>query len=349
MPEAEVKEEDIAAAAEKVDKESSTVASSDDGGDEPKTVKSMLSALKEHSDGTNVMKESIKTFSNPFGSHKKDDVYIVDKDEALSKLKEMVNEDKGKQKETSKKFKRWDFESSLHEQFERTLDDLFVAFLLWGIKDEEDGEGQTFNVTKSYRRLETYADWMLEHGTELSEPPLTAESAREAAKPWGMKSSIDKDGHFAWFIDFKAIDKVAIKDFTTNDHLRMFVWYAHFVMYHENAQQKGLVFVEDVSKAGFIESMTLVPMSLGTKLDRLTMGVLPLKMKCMYIMNVSGWMSMFFSFMGLFMSKKMKERIVALKDPKEIEEILGKDCIPKPFGDLEGSMEVDLVTAKYFS
>jgi hypothetical protein len=53
----EVNDEAIAAASESVDKESATTNVTSE---EPKTVKGMLAAMNKHSDGTNVMKESIK-------------------------------------------------------------------------------------------------------------------------------------------------------------------------------------------------------------------------------------------------------------------------------------------------
>merc|ERR1712008_456804 len=120
----------------------------------------------------------------------------------------------------------------------------------------------------------------------------------------------------------------------------MGVWYAHFVMYNENAQNNGMV---------FIESMTLVPMKLGVKLDRLTIGILPIKMKSLYILQSPKWMEMFTKVMGLFMSKKMKERMHMVKDCSGIEDIVGKECIPQPFGELEGALSLDLIDAKYFS
>merc|ERR1712008_542911 len=107
----------------------------------------------------------------------------------------------------------------------------------------------------------------------------------------------------------------------------MGVWYAHFVMYNENAQNNGMV---------FIESMTLVPMKLGVKLDRLTIGILPIKMKSLYILQSPRWMEIFSKVMGLFMSKKMKEC-------SGIEDIVGKECIPQPFGELEGALSLDLI------
>ena len=353
----EVSEENITAAADAFDKSNSTATSatttsSDDG--EPTSVKTMISQMNKYSDGTNVIKETIKTFSNPFGSDKKGDVILNDKGAALEKLKEMVNEDRSKHKETSKKFKRWDFRTSPHEIFGKTLDDTFAAYIQWALvgSDDEDSkvEEESYNVSKAFRRLANYADWMDETGEDLVSEPLTAASVQEALKAWAMRSTIDKNGYFAWWIDMQQVDKVAVKTTVTpTESLRAFVWYSHFVMYNENAQQNGFIFVERVGSIGFIESMTFVPMKLGVKLDRLTIGVLPIKMKKCYVMEVPKWMDLFFSFMGMFMSKKMKSRIVMLKEYGELEEIVGKECIPAPFGELEGRVEKDLVDSQYYS
>lgn len=56
----EVNDEAIAAAAESIDKASVSTATTNSTSEEPKTVKGMLAAMNKHSDGTNVMKESIK-------------------------------------------------------------------------------------------------------------------------------------------------------------------------------------------------------------------------------------------------------------------------------------------------
>lgn len=119
-------------------------------------------------------------------------------------------------------------------------------------------------------------------------------------------------------------------------------------MYHPNAQKNGFVFVENCAKMGFMEMMTLFPMKLGVKLDRLTMGTLPVKMKACYILETAAWMDLLMKFMGMFMSKKLKQRIVNLKEWGDLERILGKECIPKGFGKLEGSLEVDPLEEKYF-
>jgi hypothetical protein len=69
------------------------------------------------------------------------------------------------------------------------------------------------------------------------------------------------------------------------DSLRAFVWYSHYVMYDESVQENGLIFIESVAKLGIIKTMTLVPMKVGAKLDRLTIGVLPVKMNAIYILE----------------------------------------------------------------
>lgn len=270
-------------------------------------------------------------------------------------MKEMMDADRQKQKEDSKKYKRWDFRASPHEQFGKTLEDTYAAFVQWAKKEDEGGESSAdvevaFNVSKAYRRIESYADWMEDNAEELVETPLTADSIKEAWKAWDMKSSIDKNENFVWWLDFKQLDRDAIKNkVPLKDSFRYMVWYAHFIMFNENAQNNGMVFIEAVGHVGFIESMTLVPMKLGVKLDRLTIGILPIKMKALYVLQSPTWMSMMSKFMSLFMSKKMKERIHVLEDFSEIESMVGNESVPAKFGELEGGMAADLIEAKYYS
>eukprot|EP00980_Cylindrotheca_fusiformis_P018052 scaffold5778_cov71-Cylindrotheca_fusiformis.AAC.3 len=151
-------------AAEVVDDKTSAAAA-EDHHEEPKTAKGLMSAMKKHSDGTNVFKESIKTFSNPFGTDKKTDILVSTKEEGVALLKKMIAADKGKYKESSKKFQKWNFRSSPHEQFDKTLDDSFGAFVQWAKtkpnKDDDDEEEVSFNVSKAFRRLEQYAEWKI--------------------------------------------------------------------------------------------------------------------------------------------------------------------------------------------
>jgi hypothetical protein len=314
--------------------------------EEPKSVKGMMKGFRKHSDGTNVMKEYIKTFSSSEGSDKKEDLTVQDKEECLTRLKELVDVDKRINAKKPKKIVKWEFRSSPHEQFGKTLDDTFSAFVLWAKSSSTDG---SYNVSKAFRRLQSYAEWMEDTDQDLVEP-LTADSVKAALDAWAMKCSVDKDGNFCWWVDYGMIDTKAIKSTLSHtDSIRAFVWYAHYVMYDTNAQENGVIFIENVNKIGFIQAMTLMPLKLSVKLDRLTIGVLPVKMNALYILECPTWIDLFMKFVAMFMSKKMKERLIILKDWNKVEEIVGKEAIPKPFGKLEGFIEVDPVDAKYFS
>jgi len=271
---------------------------------------------------------------------------------AFKKMIEDAKEQNEKLPETKRSVK-WEFQTSPHEQFGKTLDDLYMSFLKWARKnkkskedkkkksDEAETETTTkkekiLNVNKAFRRLESYADWMDSSKEDLKDP-LTYESIKDALVPWGMESSIGKENHFVWWIDFKKIDKKAVKENPIIDSFRSFVWYSHFVMYNSNAQDYGMMIVENCEGLGFIEMMTLFPMKLGTKLDRLTMGVLPVKMEKCYITETPTWMKLFMKFMKVFMSKKLRDRIVLVQEWDDLTTSLGEECIPKGFGKLKGN------------
>ena len=93
--------------------------------------------------------------------------------------------------------------------------------------------------------------------------------------------------------------------------------------------------------------MTAVSMDVGTKLDRLTIGILPIKMEACYLFNNPAWMRIMMALMAPFLGKKMRKRIKTLNkktDPQEFfEENLGKECIPTGINLLNGTIEKDMV------
>jgi len=117
-----------------------------------------------------------------------------------------------------------------------------------------------------------------------------------------------------WWVDIANLDRSRIKSITVEDTFRAFVWLAHVIMYDTNAQANGLCFCETLgTKLGFFAMMTLVPVSLGVKLDRLTIGVLPVKMKLLLLLEAPTWISMLMKAFSMFMSKKMKGRVKVAK------------------------------------
>eukprot|EP00978_Attheya_sp_CCMP212_P005052 scaffold11161_cov52-Attheya_sp.AAC.8 len=226
--------------------------------DEPAQLREIIMTLNRHGDGTNVIKESITTFSmNPDGSEKKGDVMVPASEimgQALTLLKQFVAT--AKEHTKPKNRAKFNFSTVPHQEFDKTLDETFQVFLLWGRTHNKDKD--EINVSKSFRRLEQYADWMYETGTELTNPPLEAHSVGNALQIWGMKASTDKNGRLVWWFDFGTIDHESLKnELTPVDTLRAFVWYAHFIMYDSDAQENGVVFVENFDNLGFMQMVRL--------------------------------------------------------------------------------------------
>ena len=237
---------------------------------EPTTALGMAAAMKDASKGTDVIGESVKTFSMMGGGKNQKGDVLMSADNvagAIELIKKMIADDTAKK---PAKAGKWAFRASPHAAFGKTIEDSFAAFLRWaqvGSDDEEEGGSPTqeVNVSAAFRRIEAYAEWMEGNAAELAEPPLTAQSIEAALRCWCSQATYDADGRFVWWLDFKKLDKAAIKAETVTNHLRSMVWYSHAMMYDEKAQANGMVIVEDAAQMGFWTAMTLVPMDLGAR------------------------------------------------------------------------------------
>lgn len=280
------------------------------------------------------------------GKQAKDDVLVESSEEALTSLQSMVATVKDDHP-------KWQFTLTPLDEFEATIDDVLKAFIKWAQKDD-DKDNKSINVSKAFRRLDAYVQWMEDHRTEL-EAPLTVDSVRAAAHAWQVKLTHDASDRLVWWIDMGAMDTDVLKKggaVSPTDSLRFIVWQSHYIMFDSKAQDNGIIVVEAMGSQGMIATMTLVPMEIGTKLDRLTIGVLPIKMKACYIFNYRKWLAILLGIMKPFMSKKMRQRIITIPekdDPQKVmEEALGgKENIPMGFANLEGTMEDDIVFGKY--
>lgn len=267
------------------------------------------------------------------------DVMADTEEEALTMLKETVESEKAVQQ---KRPQKWNFATVPLACFHKTLDDVFMAFIRWAKTDDDK-----YNLTRAFDRLTAYATWMDNTGRDMIDPPLTTESIKDAWSAWNMKVSYDKAGHFVWWFDIAALDLEKVKAIPVEENLRLFVWLAHFAMLDPQAQQNGCVLVENLGKLQLWTGMTLIPPNLARKIDRLTIGTMPVKMKQGYVCESPQWATVLTKMMKPFLSPIVKDRIVFLENPKVLEDILGLDCIPTGFVGTEGKLEKDIVWAAF--
>lgn len=334
--EAEAPKEEAAAVAPTKEAAAATASKDEEEDASMKDFKTLVHETKVDG-GKSVWAMTLETFGMADGSKsKKDDVRAETEEEAMGSIKSML----AGCKEDSPK---WQFTLTPLDALNATLDDILRAFVLWSKKDDET----TYNVTRAFARLEMYATWMEDH-REALETPLTVDSVTIAAHAWQCKATHDAKGHLIWWVDIGAIDIPAIKgSILYSESLRYFVWLSHVIMLDKQAQKNGILVVEGMGNKGLIATMTMVPMELGTQLDRLTIGILPIKMKAFYIFNHKRWLSVLMGMMKPFMSKKMRQRMIVInqkQDPQKIlDEELGRDCIPIGFAGLEGKLEDDII------
>lgn len=329
--------------------------------------------MKTNSGGVmkKLLEETKKTFGMAEGEHKTGDVIVETLDEGIELLKAHVAEmDRRLQEEKTGKdddkckgksslwFSSWMDLVPLNE-FQATQEDFLIAFLKWSKKDEDEPSSRDkkkkntktsaatkSNVTKASRRLDSYFEWMRDNMAEtLQERPLTFESVADAAKIWDIQVTIDENGRFIWWIDISLMNR--LKEMAPLEHVRYVVWFSHMVMLDTNAQDNGAVIVENCGRIGFFKMMTLMPMELSAKLDRLTIGILPVKMKAIHMFGAATWMHVIIGMMKPFMSKKMRERMIIINEKKADLQaycdnlVGGRKHIPDGFSGLQGDVQHD--------
>ena len=296
------------------------------------------------------------------GKSKKTDVVVETREEAVEAIKKMVRE--AKEAEPEEKREKWDMPWTPFKDFEASPDDVLLAFCLWTRKESDDDNNNeknggavtpAMNISKAFCRLEAYVNWMYDNRATLTEPSeLTVDSVTPAIKAFGFRITHDAQGRLVWWCDFKQIDVDAIKNetITVKDSVRAIVWFTHLVMLDKNAQDNGMVFIEDLAHKGFFQSITMFPLEVGVQLDRLTVGILPIKMKQIYVLGAAAWMKVLLGMMKPFLSKKMRKRIVTV-GPKDAEQkvkdlVGGDEYIPVGVCEgLNGTLENDIIFGKY--
>ncbi|MGK3755242.1 MAG: hypothetical protein ACI8RD_007551 [Bacillariaceae sp.] len=286
--------------------------------------------------------------------------YLFEKDKQLL-IEQQKTQKKGTKNPPPILFSSW-MDLVPLDEFHVTQGQFLKAFLKWSIKDKEDivdnndnndGPKLIVNASKARRRLDSYLDWMKDNmAKDLSERPLTLDSVMDVAKVWDLQTTVSKDGQLIWWMDVGAMDRETIKATDPHEQLRYLVWYCHLIMFDTNAQDHGVIMMEDLNKMGFWNAMTLIPIDVSAKMDRLTIGVLPVKMKGVYMFGAARWLGLMMTMMKPFLSKKMRDRIVIITETiapdrqKYCDELFGRENIPEGCMDLHGDTPHDAMFAK---
>mmetsp|Transcript_32683 Transcript_32683/g.48401 ORF Transcript_32683/g.48401 Transcript_32683/m.48401 type:complete len:369 (-) Transcript_32683:130-1236(-) len=331
------------------------------GGEKPPAIESAKRMFSKFSSNANKfgsnanesLKNSFRNIQKGVGKHvdasasviknlkesrnKVEHVHCETEDEALKILKEWI--DKAKV-ETSydKRPQKWNFVTTPLSCFDKTLDDVFLSFCRWA----KESDSTQINVTRAFERLTSYATWMDKTNRDMIDPPLTTSSIEKEWETWGMKVSHDKAGRLVWWLDLSRVDLDEVQKIPSDKSLRLFVWFSHLLMFDSRAQEHGCVFIQNMGKIPFWNGMThLVPPRLAQKVQSLTVGVMPIRMKHIYACESPKWTQVLLGIMKPFLSQTVKDRIVCIENPKILEDILGQDCIPSNFVGTDGTMEKD--------
>ena len=306
---------------------------------------------------------TLETFGMRGGHDKKDDVYGSSLDHAMMMLRSMVEP----KRQTNSHGGAWNFSLTPLQDFDATQDDLLQAFVMWSRKQQADEScattssttipsepepSYTYNVSKAFRRLEAYVEWMDQNARQVDF--TNGMSMKHIAPVWDMKMTHDKYGRLVWFCDLEALDFDYIKHkLPHDDTLRYLVWLAHLILFDKGTQQHGVVLVYSIGKVGFMESLTLVPLELQHKFDSLSIGRLPIRVESIIFVNNPTWIKIVLTLVKPFLSWKMTRRLKLIpnkEDPRDyLESALGSDCFPVNMmsHQLQGTLEVDLISERF--
>jgi len=284
------------------------------------------------------------------------DVHTDDLNEGLEIIRSLVQEKVEESRSAGEESSVWFFRSVPCNEFGRTLDDVYVAFLRWasvepnqfeecGLKGGINKRG-SINVSKAFRRLESYAHWMESVGGLEN---LTAASVKPTSDLMYFRVTYDDCGRVVWWLDLGQTQFTALRELPDTSILRLFVWLAHLIMFEEKAQENGVVFFESMSYVGFWQYMTMLPLNVGLALDKYMVGVIPVRTKLVVFLKRPFWVDVMYGLLQFFLPKRMKRRVdmPSKANQKAAEETVGDvNCIPVGFDDLQGTLEVDLIAER---
>lgn len=308
-----------------------------------------------------VIGEYISVVQGADGKEMKGDLYTTEMDDALKMLQTLVEESAASTSDED-----WTFSTSPLKDFDKTIDDILLAFIRWSMVDNyhdnpADGNScaligginhppsktEKINVSKAFRRLTSYQQWMRSVSSDLQDPPLSYRSIKSTLEVFSLHVSHDECDRLVWYVNLGKTDLAALKSQSPRETTRMFVWIAHLLFLDEKAQTKGLIVVDDMAEIGFWDYMTMLPIQVGISVDRFLISVTPLKAKNVVLMHRPKWAEIGYSLLSWFLTKKMKKRVTMVENGQENEMMKkvvgGAKFIPREFSDVEGMIDKDII------
>jgi len=304
----------------------------------------------------------------------KADIHAQDMEEGLESLQTMVREAASDEKDDEID---WSFHTTPLADFGKTIDDVLLAFLRWSIVDknsfDDDDSCQLIgginkfpssdadqklnisevNVSKAFRRLNSYIQWMKSVSSDLVHPPLTFESISPSLSTFSIQVTHDSCGRLVWWVNLGETDMSAFKSKSPRETTRLFVWVAHLLFLDEGAQTKGLLVIDNMAEISFWDYMTMLPIQVGISVDRFLISVTPLKAKNVVLMHLPRWAEIGYGLLSFFLTAKMKKRVTMVQKGEEIEALEkvvgGSPFVPVDFGVVEGELKSDIIVEEHLN
>ena len=224
------------------------------------------------------------------------------------------------------------------------------------LKGGINGQHRTINVSKAERRLERYIHWMENLTKDLDfnngGGKLTAVSMLPSLEIFDMKITNDDCSRLVWWLNLGNVNWSKWDTLSPNDIKRLFVWISHYMLFDNNAQTHGMVFINALNQMGIWSFMTMLPFELGMALDEFIISVIPLKTKYVVLLERPPWAKFAYQLLKPFMKSEMRSRVgvieTGLYPPEYLYDVVGtsEDVIPVGQGEhYPGSDQADILKA----
>lgn len=312
----------------------------------PKTGKDLLTAFNKvkvtHDNySSTFIDEHRRGLINAHGKVMRGDFITIDKSIALDHLYGFIRHDKlhleSGGPRSRAKARKWDFRRSLHLYFDKTLEDVLSAFLTWATVTVDSSGENLINVSRAFRRIEIYSDWLEDEADVLDDFSLDFNLMRQSESKYNrlIQHNYDGVGRCLLWMDVSpdAMSEI-MRDFSAQERFKFLIWKTHSIMFDHNAQVNGVIFTRNAAFLGFDKIFDLMS-EMWPRWIKLQFSASSIKyVKVLtfsspfYLRMYLGSMLKFANRSTSFMNEVRKDNgLVVLRKLKIAQ------CIPEDFGD----------------